>query len=90
MSRSAAGVSSSAALLKKSEGAAECAEFSCIFSPFVLYWLRYHVPVCWNGRRGGLKIRWGNTRVGSSPTTGTTVAANCAGSRRFFMLENSQ
>ena len=30
------------------------------------------MPVCWNGRRGGLKIRWGNTRVGSSPTTGTT------------------
>ena len=29
------------------------------------------MPVCWNGRRGGLKIRWGNTRVGSSPTTGT-------------------
>jgi hypothetical protein len=24
------------------------------------------------GRRPGLKIRWGNTRVGSSPTIGTT------------------
>ena len=48
------------------------------------------MPVCWNGRRGGLKIRWGNTRVGSSPTTGTTVAANLHSSRRFFMLENSQ
>src|SRR3954449_7439423 len=24
-----------------------------------------------NGRRAGLKIRWGNTRVGSSPTFGT-------------------
>jgi hypothetical protein len=23
------------------------------------------------GRRAGLKIRWGNTRVGSSPTFGT-------------------
>ena len=32
------------------------------------------MPVCWNGRRGGLKIRWGNTRVGSSPTTGTMIA----------------
>ena len=29
------------------------------------------MPVWWNGRRGGLKIRWANTRVGSSPTTGT-------------------
>ncbi len=24
-----------------------------------------------DGRRAGLKIRWGNTRVGSSPTFGT-------------------
>ena len=32
------------------------------------------MPVCWNGRRGGLKIRWGNTRVGSSPTTGTMAS----------------
>ena len=30
-----------------------------------------HVPVCWNGRRGGLKIRCQRWRVGSSPTTGT-------------------
>ena len=29
-------------------------------------------PVCRNGRRCGLKIRWWQHRVGSSPTTGTT------------------
>ena len=29
------------------------------------------MPVCWNGRRGGLKIRCQRWRVGSSPTTGT-------------------
>ena len=29
------------------------------------------LPVCWNGRRGGLKILWWQHRVGSSPTTGT-------------------
>ena len=28
-----------------------------------------------NGRRTGLKIRWGNTRVGSSPTFGTETIA---------------
>ena len=28
-------------------------------------------PVCRNGRRCGLKIRWWQHRVGSSPTTGT-------------------
>jgi hypothetical protein len=31
--------------------------------------------VCWNGRRGGLKIRWWQHRVGSSPTTGTSSKA---------------
>jgi hypothetical protein len=31
------------------------------------------------GRRTGLKIRWGNTRVGSSPTFGTEMS----GSRRY-------
>ena len=30
------------------------------------------MPVCRNGRRCGLKIRWWQHRVGSSPTTGTT------------------
>lgn len=29
------------------------------------------MPVCRNGRRCGLKIRWWQHRVGSSPTTGT-------------------
>ena len=36
--------------------------------------IQYHrsmKPKWRNGRRAGLKIRWGNTRVGSSPTFGT-------------------
>ena len=33
--------------------------------------LRDTAPKWRNGRRAGLKIRWGNTRVGSSPTFGT-------------------
>ena len=39
--------------------------------------IRCYKPVCRNGRRCGLKIRWWQHRVGSSPTTGTT-------SRRAF------
>ena len=30
------------------------------------------MQVCRNGRRGGLKNRWANTRVGSTPTPGTS------------------
>jgi hypothetical protein len=29
------------------------------------------VPEWWNGRRAGLKIRWGQPREGSSPSSGT-------------------
>ena len=32
------------------------------------------MPVCWNGRRSGFKIRRWRHRVGSSPTTGTTTS----------------
>lgn len=45
----------------------------------LLFWRCYSIinsvtnkPVCRNGRRCGLKIRWWQHRVGSSPTTGTT------------------
>src|SRR4051812_1950557 len=34
-----------------------------------------------NGRRAGLKIRWGNTRVGSSPTFGTIELRRSRGQR---------
>jgi hypothetical protein len=38
---------------------------------------RYQYHAC--GRRAGLKIRWGNTRVGSSPTFGTRDLRRIAG-----------
>ena len=45
----------------------------------LLFWRCYSIinpvtnkPVCRNGRRCGLKIRWWQHRVGSRPTTGTT------------------
>jgi hypothetical protein len=46
-----------------------------------------------NARRAGLKIRWGNTRVGSSPTFGTndlrliaTCQTACPGSKLVTAL----
>ena len=30
-----------------------------------------HMPLWWNGRHRGLKIRWGRLRTGSSPVSGT-------------------
>ena len=38
------------------------------------------LPVCWNGRRDGLKIRWWRHRVGSSPTTGTNSSREASAS----------
>lgn len=34
------------------------------------------MPMCRNGRRCGLKIRWWQHRVGSSPTIGTKITAS--------------
>ena len=42
------------------------------------------LPVCWNGRRGGLKILWWRHRVGSSPTTGTKIRVIPYGMTRIF------
>ena len=42
------------------------------------------LPVCWNGRRGGLKILWWRHRVGSSPTTGTIKRDTPLGVSRFY------
>ncbi len=36
----------------------------------ILFW--NNLPAWWNGRRAGLKIRWVQARVGSTPTAGTT------------------
>ena len=33
--------------------------------------LQSHMPEWRNGRRGGLKIRWSQGRVGSTPSSGT-------------------
>ena len=44
------------------------------------------LPVCWNGRRGGLKILWWRHRVGSSPTTGTIKRIIPFGMIRFILL----
>ena len=41
------------------------------------------MPVCWNGRRGGLKIRCQRWRVGSSPTTGTKMRRPLHGAAAF-------
>ena len=35
------------------------------------YQYKLFVPEWWNGRRAGLKIRWGQPREGSSPSSGT-------------------
>ncbi len=37
----------------------------------VYFALSHHLPEWRNGRRAGLKIRWAQARVGSSPTSGT-------------------
>ena len=47
------------------------------------------MPVCWNGRRGGLKILWWQHRVGSSPTTGTTSEQALYRLLRFFCKNQS-
>jgi len=47
--------------------------FGMLYLPHGFFIQAIHVPVCWNGRRGGLKIRCSRERVGSSPTTGTKV-----------------
>ena len=44
------------------------------------------LPVCWNGRRGGLKILWWRHRVGSSPTTGTIKRIIPFGMIRFIFV----
>ena len=48
------------------------------------------MPVCWNGRRGGLKIRCQRWRVGSSPTTGTTSSRTSYRSRRRFLFQSKR
>src|SRR4029077_20143772 len=37
----------------------------------------YGTPEWRNGRRGGLKIRWSQGRVGSTPSSGTTLFIRC-------------
>ena len=48
------------------------------------------MPVWWNGRRDGLKIRWWRHRVGSSPTTGTTSSRTAYRSRRRFLFQSKR
>ena len=45
------------------------------------------MPLCWNGRRGGLKIRCQQWRVGSSPTSGTTKIVAL---KAHFLFESSR
>lgn len=60
----------------------------------LLFWRCYSIinpvtnkPVCRNGRRCGLKIRWWQHRVGSSPTTGTRLSLDAirVPSSAFFL-----
>ena len=37
------------------------------------------MPLWWNGRHRGLKIRWGQLRTGSSPVSGTRKGIPCEG-----------
>ena len=48
------------------------------------------MPVCWNGRRGGLKIRWANNPCGFDPRhrhqKNVVFAGLCHGDQRFEYL----
>ena len=48
------------------------------------------MPVWWNARRDGLKIRRWRHRVGSSPTTGTTSSRTAYRSRRRFLFQSKR
>ena len=45
------------------------------------------MPAWWNGRRGGLKIRWWRHHVGSSPTAGTSDIKNLMSLRQLQQIQ---